>query len=286
MFDSPFIYADGVVAPKPTVSPTQGNKRVIEKTKEVELSRNDNSENSFDRGVHRTTKNGRKVTLVIASRKTDKDGTETITIGRKVDDGETSKNRSAGIKLKKDEIDWDASSAEGETPSDSDYEEYPLRAHQIIITKDGRIFAETTDKNRRYTLKVNPLDSTAIEDESLSSEKAEAGVTISSQENIEQGKTSIYNHVISHLKKIGITVHNKAEIDAFFKEHGIDDVQTWLDNYYIPIEDKAEWSIVNSNLFQRYGNKSAYGVIATTANNWYLVTILEKALLRHEPLCK
>lgn len=92
--------------------------------------------------------------------------------------------------------------------------------------------------------------------------------------NAEQQKVSekqqLFNQITDWLKKIGIPVHNKTEMEAFLKEHGVDDVETWLNNYYKKIKNKEDAAVIGHDLFQRYKNESAYGVVSRSANNWYL----------------
>lgn len=129
------------------------------------------------------------------------------------------------------------------------------------------LFADESD--------TDTTEPTNLEDVDLFDEEDKVDVTDKSnkteeESNKEAAQKQLYNQLLENFKKIGITLHNKAEMDAFLKEHGIDDVQTWIDNYYIEVKDKAEWSIINSNLLNRFGNNSSFGTIARTANNWYL----------------
>lgn len=101
--------------------------------------------------------------------------------------------------------------------------------------------------------------------------------------NVEQQKVSekqqLFNQIIGWLKKIGIPVHNKTEMEAFLKEHGVDDVETLFDKEQrnvldkIPIlhiENSSEYGTFIENAFQNQDRiKNGIGW-ANTADNYYI----------------
>jgi len=144
------------------------------------------------------------------------------------------------------------------------FEKVRLRALEETTKGDYSSIVDTGVRRERKRLKIHHAQTQSKQNTSKVLDEG------SQSQNTSALQQQVFEQTKEQSEKIGIPVHNKAEIDAFLKEHGIDDVQAWFDNYYIDIEDKAEWSVVNSNLFGRFGNKSSYGTIARTANYWYL----------------
>jgi len=73
------------------------------------------------------------------------------------------------------------------------------------------------------------------EEESASQKKEEEATTLWAEGTEKEEAPSeqdlqkqLFNQLQDHLRKIGITVHNKMEMDAFLKEHGYDNIQEFI----------------------------------------------------------
>ena len=49
-----------------------------------------------------------------------------------------------------------------------------------------------------------------------------------------------------------------------------DNIQAYVNNYYIPLDDAEEAEVLRHDLFGKFKNKSLFGCIGRTANYWYL----------------
>lgn len=140
---------------------------------------------------------------------------------------------------------------------------------------NGALFNNQAEKEE-YITDEDKIKEKIAELDALDAKPTKEEEEVPSEQDLQK---RIFNQLQDHLGKIGITIHNKAEMDTFLIEHGVDGIQALFNNSEkevlsnVPeagIADSREYALFIQDAY-RHQDRVVDGIgWANTADNYYI----------------